>query len=175
MIIIPLYPIVFLQAAHNGQLQLLKKSAASLDCVLGGGGIHAILENAKDEHGRCAIHYAATSGRINVLNYLIEEMGLDIDIQDGFGKTPLSRASIEGYLAAVEYLLAMGANPEILDGSDTSPLHYVAMKGRKDFIPLLLSKGSNVDVINGFGSPLQYAATAGEHDTVKVLLDHGAN
>ncbi|KAI3834075.1 hypothetical protein MKW92_007777, partial [Papaver armeniacum] len=89
--------------------------------------------------------------------------------------TPLAWATIEGRLAAVDYLLKMGANPEIPDDSNCSPLHHAAIKGHKEIIPLLLSKGINVDVANEHGSPLIFAAAHGYHDTVKVLLDHGAN
>ncbi|KAI3894355.1 hypothetical protein MKX03_001746, partial [Papaver bracteatum] len=171
---IPAAITVFLNAAHVGKLKRLKKFAAALDHVLG-DGIPAIVENTKNEDGRRVIHFAATGGKINILKYLIEDMRLDVDVKDGRGETPLSRAAIEGRLAAVEYLLEMGANPEIPDDSNISPLHHAAMKGHKDVIPLLLSKGIDVDVTNDFGSPLHYAASTGEHDTVKVLLDHGAN
>ncbi|KAI3894450.1 hypothetical protein MKX03_021470, partial [Papaver bracteatum] len=165
---------IFLDAARVGELNLFKQSAAALDHFLG-VGIPAILENTKDEDGRLAIHYAAAGGRVDVLKYLIEEMGLYVDVKDDTGGTSLCDAAIEGRLAAVEYLLEMGANPEITDDSNCTPLHHVAREGNKDAIPLLLSKGMNVDVTNDIGSPLQYATLAGKHDTVKVLLDHGAN
>ncbi|MCL7027877.1 hypothetical protein MKW94_012391, partial [Papaver nudicaule] len=87
-----------------------------------------ILENTKDGDERRAIHYAACGGRLNILKYLIEDMSVSIDVKDGSGQTPLSRAAREGRLAAVEYLLQMGANPEIPDDSNASPLHHVAMK-----------------------------------------------
>ncbi|KAI3855877.1 hypothetical protein MKX03_011532 [Papaver bracteatum] len=165
---------VLLNAAHVGELEQLKRSAAAIDHVIG-VGIPGILENTEDDDGRSAIHYAAAGGRVNVLKYLVEEIKLDVDVKTNSGKTPLSCASVEGRLAAVEYLLEMGANPEIQDDTSRCPLHHVAVKGHKDVIPLLLSKGINVDVSDGNGSPLQYAAVAGKHDTVNVLLDHGAN
>ncbi|RZC85822.1 hypothetical protein C5167_026494 [Papaver somniferum] len=65
--------------------------------------------------------------------------------------TPLSWESIEGRLAAVEYLLEMGANPKIPDELNCTALHHAAMKGHKDDIPLLFSKGINVDVTSELG------------------------
>ncbi|KAI3855880.1 hypothetical protein MKX03_011535 [Papaver bracteatum] len=165
---------IVLKAAHDGKLSRLKQYALELDELLG-DGLPAIVRNTIDGDGRAAIHCAAAGGRVNILKYLIEEMGVEIDVKDGKGETPLSWAAIEGRLAAVDYLLKMGANPEIPDDLNCNPLHHAAMKGHKDIIPLLLSKGINVDVTNEFGSPLQYAVTAGKQDTAKVLLDHGAN
>ncbi|MCL7027856.1 hypothetical protein MKW94_020669, partial [Papaver nudicaule] len=166
-----------LQAADDGELKRLKKTAAAIDRVFGGGGVAAVIENTKDDHGRGAIHYAATGGSVNVLKYLIQEIKIDVNLRDGDGATPLFRATIRGHLAAVEYLLGMGANPELRDHGNLNPLHFAALKGHghEHIIPLLLSKGIDVDDTNHYGSPLHYAASFGTPETVKVLLDHGAN
>ncbi|XP_026439867.1 26S proteasome non-ATPase regulatory subunit 10-like isoform X2 [Papaver somniferum] len=165
---------IFLEAAYDGTLRRFKRCAADLGHLLR-DGIPAILENAKDDDGRRAIHHVAAGGNVQVLKYLIEEIKLDIEVEDNSGETLLNWATIEGRLAAVEYLLQMGANPEVPNDLDCSPLHHAAMRGHTEIIPLLLSKGINVDVTNELGSPLQYAAAHGYHDVVKVLLDHGAN
>ncbi|KAI3875367.1 hypothetical protein MKW98_000044 [Papaver atlanticum] len=165
---------MFLNAAQVGELNLLKHFALVLD-PLSGDGIAAVIGNTKDGGGRRAVHFAASGGSVEVLKYLIQEMGVDIEVRDGRGETPLSFAAIKGRLAAVEYLLEIGANPEMVDDFNCSPLHHASVKGHNNVIPLLLSKGINVDITNDFGSPLQYAATAGKHNTVKLLLDHGAN
>ncbi|OVA06696.1 Tetratricopeptide TPR-1 [Macleaya cordata] len=163
---------VLLNAAHVGKLKRLKKFAALLD---DGKGIARTVSSIKDEDGRGALHFAASRGNLNICKYLIEELKLDVDVKDGTGETPLARATIEGRLSTVEYLLEKGANPEISDDENVTPLHCAAMRGHKEIITLLLSRGINVDVINDFGTPLQYAVATGNHEAVKVLLDYHAN
>ncbi|MCL7030177.1 hypothetical protein MKW94_017368, partial [Papaver nudicaule] len=132
----------FLNAAHDGKLNKLKKTAAALGRELE-IGIPAVIEHAEVGDGRHAIHYAASGGRVNVLKYLIEEMKIDIDVKDDSGRTPLSWAATEERLAAVEYLLQMGANPEIPDDSKGSPLQCAAAAGKHNTVKVLLDHGAN--------------------------------
>ncbi|KAI3855883.1 hypothetical protein MKX03_011538 [Papaver bracteatum] len=170
---------MFFNAAQVGELNLLKRKhwdfSFLLFCISTRSFKWIWNSNTKDGEGRRAVHFAASGVSVEVLKYLIQEMGVDIEVRDGRGETPLSLAAIKGRLAAVEYLLEIGASPEMVDDFNCSPLHHAAVKGHNNVIPLLLSKGINVDITNDFGSPLQYAATAGKHNTVKLLLDHGAN
>ncbi|KAI3917545.1 hypothetical protein MKW98_021307 [Papaver atlanticum] len=82
---------LFLKAAHLGQLNLLKHFALALD-PLHGDGIAAVFENTRDGDGKCAVHFAAAGGSLQVLKYLIEEIKIEIDVKDGSGATPISWA-----------------------------------------------------------------------------------
>ncbi|RZC47890.1 hypothetical protein C5167_040838 [Papaver somniferum] len=120
---------MFLNAAQVGELKILKHFALALD-RLHGDGIAAVIGNTKDGEGRRAVHFAASGGSVEVLKYLIQEMGVDIEVRDGRGETPLSLAAIKGRSAALEYLLEIGASPEMVDDFNCSPLHHAAVKGR---------------------------------------------
>ncbi|RZC87577.1 hypothetical protein C5167_036118 [Papaver somniferum] len=80
----PLKPrTILLNAAFEGDLERLKKSASEVDSV-DGDGLATVFRNTKDEDGRCALHHAAAGGKLDVLKYLIEEIKLidDIDVKD---------------------------------------------------------------------------------------------
>ncbi|MCL7047869.1 hypothetical protein MKW94_027205, partial [Papaver nudicaule] len=75
---------IILNAAYEGKLKILKKCASELDHILG-VGLPTILGDTKDGDGKHALHFAAAGGRVDVLEYLIEEMKLDIDVTDNSG------------------------------------------------------------------------------------------
>ncbi|MCL7032504.1 hypothetical protein MKW94_001496, partial [Papaver nudicaule] len=164
-------PTILLEAAYEG-LEQLKK--LELDRILG-DGLPTILGNTEDEEGRHALHYAAAGGRVDVLEYLIEEIKLDINVQDNAGGTPLFLAATAGRVSTVGYLLKMGANPDQPNNINEHPLHHAAKNGHNGVIIVLHSNGVNIDVSNDFGSPLRYACAFGQHDTVKLLLCLNAN
>ncbi|KAI3870400.1 hypothetical protein MKX03_008408, partial [Papaver bracteatum] len=145
----------------------------SVIAKINGDGLATIYRNTKDGDGRCALHYAASGEKSDVLKYLIEEIKLidDINVQDYSGETPMACAAMNGRQAALSYLRRMGANPEIPNNLKMIPLHHAAMNGHNGCIIMLVSFGiSNIDVSNDFGSPLKYACGFGHDDTAKLLL-----
>ena len=62
-----------------------------------------------DYDGRCALHLASCSGRLDVVKLLVEELGSSLDLTDRWGGTPLDDAEREGHSSVVEYLIARGA------------------------------------------------------------------
>ncbi|KAI3833651.1 hypothetical protein MKX03_022429, partial [Papaver bracteatum] len=82
---------ILLNAAFEGDLERLKKSASEVDSV-DGDGLATIFRNTKNEDGRCALHHAAAGGKSDVLKYLIEEIKLidDINVKDNSGTINLS-------------------------------------------------------------------------------------
>ncbi|MCL7025033.1 hypothetical protein MKW94_013605, partial [Papaver nudicaule] len=112
---------------------------------------------------------------LNVCEYLIETLKLDVDFKDKKGQTPLYNAISSGQLDTFAYLLEKGANADASDDKNYTPLHCAAQTGRTKIITLLLSRGVRVDVACTSGTALLFAAANGHQDAVKVLLDHGAN
>lgn len=58
----------------------------------GGKGLARTVADVKDANKRTALHFAAREGRTEVCKYLVEELGLDVDVRDEDGtllKTPV--------------------------------------------------------------------------------------
>ncbi|XP_026378893.1 ankyrin-3-like [Papaver somniferum] len=174
-----------LSAATSGKLNRLKELVAKYD---DGRGLANTVISIKDDNGVGVIHFAATEGKLNVLKYLIEELGLDVDIKDDAkGESPLFHAVVDGNINTVDYLLGKGANPNTSNTNGSTPLHYAAQKGYTEILTRLLSRGINVngscedgtltplEVAGATLSPLEMAAANGQLEAIQILLDHNAD
>ena len=89
------------------------------------------------------------------------ECGIDIDIRDGYGRTPLCLASMNGKLDLARFLIVQGANIHIGDSKLRSTtldiIEYSADDDGNDEAKVLLHT----------------AAKEGNLDTVKSLLERG--
>ncbi|XP_018650894.1 putative myotrophin [Schistosoma mansoni] len=82
-----------LWAVKNGDLQSIKENMKNFSGV-----------NSTFKNGRTLIHYAADYGQKEICDYLIRN-GADINVNDGFGVTPLLAAIYEGHIDCVSLLL----------------------------------------------------------------------
>jgi ankyrin repeat protein len=67
-------------------------------------------EDYPDHGGRTAIHQAAMHGNMDILSFLIEVQGQDVNTPTPYGRTPLHLAAEESQTEAVKYLLSHGAD-----------------------------------------------------------------
>lgn len=86
-----------IRAASNNDLALVKLLTAR------GADLHR-----SNAYGTI-LHCAAEAGASEAMRYLLQ-LGLNVDIQDRFGRTPLHCALFEGHLSTVKLLLQFGAN-----------------------------------------------------------------
>ena len=56
------------------------------------------------------LHEAAALKSLNIIKYLVEKRGADVNAIDSDGKTPLHKAAWQGRIDAVKYLVSKGAN-----------------------------------------------------------------
>jgi hypothetical protein len=157
----------FFDACESGDLARVKELAvAGLDPR----GRHA--DVFYDHRRRGALHYAATNGDADIIQYLLDS-GCDPNSKDKNGVTPLHLAvSTSG---ALERLLAAKADPNIAEQSGRNPLHYAAQEASSDSAKILLEHGAKVDSADNLGfTPLHVAAEYGSTDVVEVLIKAGA-
>jgi ankyrin repeat protein len=77
-----------------------------------------VSSNAKDEHGYTPIHAAAAYGHLELMAYLLDEAGGDVNIKDGDNDTPLHHCeSVE----MAQYLLSKGANISATNNDGFTP------------------------------------------------------
>jgi uncharacterized protein len=86
---------------------------------------------------------------------------------DQIGNTLLMRASRNGGLKMVEFLLAAGANVDARNAYSDSALMLAALNGYLEICKVLLEHGAEFD--HAGWTPLIYAASHG-HDNVVLLL-----
>lgn len=125
------------------------------------------------------LHWACTSGKLRVAQWLIEDGGADINAQDVKGTTPLMIAAQYHHTSLVEYLMTAGADAAILDNDADSALHWAAYKDAAMSIKPLLyrpppAQRVSPTAMDAFGStPLHLAASQGSCKALALLLTHG--
>ncbi|EAT77596.1 hypothetical protein HBI56_196490 [Parastagonospora nodorum] len=128
----------------------------------------------KDDSSVAPVHKAALTGHVNILKIFLDN-GIDVDLRDEFGRTPLLVAAYGDQPEAMEFLLRHGADPTArIDGNDLAKeylnefayadaLEVTARIGNAKMVELLLQK-PGVKV-----TPLSITAAAGNNNGYKIL------
>lgn len=93
--------------------------------------------NKHANNGYTPLHLACRHGYLDVVNYLIEDCGADVNAIGGALLTPLHSACIGGYTSIVKRLLALGADPCAENEVGATALHLAAGNGRHDICSIL--------------------------------------
>ncbi|PUZ68060.1 hypothetical protein GQ55_3G484500 [Panicum hallii var. hallii] len=163
-----------LVAAYHGDIRRLKEIAKSMDVE--GKGLQETQANA-NFLGTYALHAVCDSGNMYALQYLVEDLNMDVNKPDTMrGFTPAMHAMLYGNLPTLRFLLDHGAN---LHGQHKgiSLLHAAAEGGRPEIAKFLLSRGARADVEvepTSF-TPLFIATFRGYASILKMLLEQNAD
>ncbi len=90
--------------------------------------------------GSTALHVAARNGHQQAMQLLLAAQQAHVDIQDGYGLTPLFEATISNQPACVQMLLNANARTDLkgyIDGTTMTPLEWATKNGKKDMARLL--------------------------------------
>ena len=129
--------------------------------------------NQLDPRGQPALIVALQGESLKVAAVLLDAKGIQVDVRNHAGETPLMMAALKGEADAAAALVAHGAAVQ-KDG--WSPLHYAATGGSAPIVKLLLSKGAPLEARSPNGStPLMMAARYGNENAVDALLAAGAD
>ncbi|KAL3699192.1 hypothetical protein R1sor_017214 [Riccia sorocarpa] len=128
-----------------------------------------------DQTGRTALHIAAMSGNVEMVELLLDA-GAIVDVISKTGQTPLLEAVYMGHLDIVLSLLERGASPEARNSIGWTSIHLAALRNYVDIVRLLIERGALLEAPDREGrTALHSAVTAGHFDCVKVLLEAGAD
>jgi ankyrin repeat protein len=130
--------------------------------------------NAIDIFGNTPLHFAAKSGNLDLVKYLIEEKGADFNAPDNDGKIALHFAARWAKLDVVKYLIEeKGADFNAPDNDGKIALHFAAESGELDLVKYLIEeKGADFNTPDNDGeTPLHSAASWGTLDVVKYLIE----
>jgi len=134
-------------------------------------GEDANLLNATDADGRTPLHWAASSGSVEIVRLLVDRKA-KVDAQDGSGWTALHIASSAGQLPVVIELIGAGADVNAKNEKGISSLHYAASKGHVDITRSLIERGAEINAKDRANQhPLHRAATTGSVGVIKLLLN----
>ncbi|KAJ4467677.1 ankyrin repeat-containing domain protein [Lentinula edodes] len=107
------------------------------------------LVNAVDVDERTPLHWAASSGDLDIARYLIDQKA-EVDKVDGSGWSALHIAVSAGNYAASKsrlnigkLLISRGADINAKDKANQTPLHRAATTGSVGFIRLLLDSSTS--------------------------------
>ncbi|KAM6478456.1 ankyrin repeat-containing domain protein [Trichoderma sp. SZMC 28011] len=143
--------------------------------------------NAQDEtYKRSALCWAVRNGFRMVAELLISgprkklgifklplRKGAKIDLQDSYGRTPLTYAIWNGDVALVKLLLKAGANVHLKDRLGKTPLFYAFCNSDRKIIDLFVKKQRPVDIENDINTLLFSALDNGHEEVVIQLINTG--
>ena len=125
---------------------------------------------------RHAIHWAGRNGRIEVLDWLIDEISIDPDIGTEDGTTALHFASYNGQLLTCKHLIEKCRNNNKininkLNSYGCNASQWLALRGDVESMKYFLSEGLNYHILNNNGhSALHKAAIKGNMKACEWLI-----
>jgi len=150
-------------------------------------------EDAPPEFQHSLLFLAAQAGDLYGVKLVID-CGVNPNIQNKDGDTPLHSAALNGKSEVVKLLLEHGADPNIQNKDGMTPLHFATEyspwhfaaryspwdsateRGYLRVVKLLLEHGADPNIQNKDGmTPLHFATERGSPEVVKLLLEHGAD
>ena len=133
--------------------------------------------DAYDSSEHTLLHVAAkVENSKNIIAKLVE-LGIDFDIADRDGNTPLHHAVNYGCLINVEFLLELGADLSIKNNKSNSPLHVACSNNNLECVRILISHKADVNLPGGNDKTPIIKAVEAEADIelIELLLQNGAN
>jgi ankyrin repeat protein len=103
--------------------------------------------------------WAVVRGDLAEVKRLVIDCGVNPNIQDANGRTPLHYAAFDGRLEVVKLLLEHGADPNIKNNDGDTPLHIAARRDYCVVVKLLLNHGADPTIRNKKGrTPRDYGS-----------------
>jgi len=137
------------------------------------------MESHCTENG-CLLVDAALLGFLDKVKFYLEEENVDVDSTNETGCTALHRASTEGNIAIVTYLISRGADVNITRSHCTdprsrpiTPLVHSVEGGHVEVAKILIQNGAKADTIVEGRNLLDEAIFSNNPEMISFLMSHG--
>ena len=122
-----------------------------------------------DKGGDTPLHEACHKGHVNIVKYLVSELGCSVACQNESGNTPLHVAFYKGHVDVVRYLVSTTDR-----GGTCTLLHEACSKGDLAMVKALTSgqdyKATCSYLNKNRNTPLHFACCEGHTDIVRYLV-----
>ena len=131
------------------------------------------------DYGRSVLHQlfknhtdgsSSESDTVDMIDLLVDA-GIDVDVRDSDGETPLLNAIFSGRASHARRLIELGANFNASNfSSRDSAIHFAVAFDRHETISLLLERGADYTALNADGHNIAHvAARSAGTETISVL------
>lgn len=131
--------------------------------------------SAVGSDGETALHFASAAGHLDVVKWLVEEKGLNVNVVTNRQQSSaLLDAAAGGHADVAAFLVQAGADVTVVNIQREGFLFLAARAGSPECVTLALQHGADQIAPNVNGqSPLQGAAWAGSLDCLALLVEAG--
>lgn len=158
---------LLVKLTQEGQLSSLEE----LITLSGPAVVQTVSRKHFGRSGDTLLHYAARHGHLDVVEYLIKRVGVDMEVYNNDYKRPLHEAASMSHLACVSYLLQEGAKVDSLKKADWTPLMMACTRRNLNVIQELLCHGADPALRNKDGwNSFHIACREGDPLVVQHLL-----
>lgn len=117
---------------------------------------------------------AAFIDDFEMLKMLVEISGVDVNVKDEVGYTPLMRVAECGNVEAAELLLDKGADPNCADEYGVTVLMIAAAYNELELVKLLEARGVDINAVDDSDmNALDYAIKNKNQEIVEFLKEKG--
>ncbi len=149
----------------------------------GGQTLYQLLKQSATLQNQSLLHKACLeTNNITPIKKYVEEDKIDVNQQDGIGRTPLMNLMFNGRmndiqkLTAIQYLFNNSADINIQTYDGITILMLAVQRGKTQIVQYLCSSDADLNLQNKYNeTALMYAAFEGNAKMVALLLNNGAN
>ena len=132
--------------------------------------------NVTDPNQRTLLWHSSDLGLTRTTEALLKSSGIDINLADNKGYSPLARAVQRGYTDIATRLIDKGANTSTLTLENNTLLMLAVLSKKSALIEKLLLQPVNINAKNKNGdTALMMASANGQAQTVEILIKAGAD
>jgi len=143
-------------------------TAILLSVVMCYGGLNS------QPQGYKTIHEAVQKGDLEAVKKYLEK-GVEADLKNSYGETPLHIAASYGQRDIADLLIVKGADVNAKDNKQYTPLHNAAVKNQIEIAILLIAKGADINAKDEIGNtPLARAIIYRKKEMAELLIAKGA-
>ncbi|KAM8740611.1 ankyrin repeat domain-containing protein 16 [Acanthopagrus schlegelii] len=158
---------LLVKLAQEGQLSSLQEQIK----LGGSAAVQTVCSKHFGRSGDTLLHYAARHGHLDVVEYLVQRVGMDVEVYNNDYKRPLHEAASMSHQDCVSYLLREGAKVDSLKKADWTPLMMACTRRNLAVIQELLCHGADPALRNKDGwNSFHIACREGDPLVIQHLL-----